>query len=82
MDKGILRRLQVLEDRPEGQIPRLSVEYEDGHTETVYGFSIIACREGVRRVTYNGQHQPSVDAAALYRALRGDEVEVVADAQH
>lgn len=77
MDKSILRRLEALENRPEGQIPRLSVEFEDGRTETVYGFSIITCREGVRRVTYNGQHQPSVDAAALYKALCGDKVEVV-----
>lgn len=82
MDKSILKRLEALENRPEVQIPRLCVEYEDGHTETVYGFSILACREGVHRAAYDGQHQPSVDAAALYMALCGDEVEVVPYAQH
>lgn len=82
MDKSILRRLEVLENRPEGQIPRLRVKYEDGHTETVYGFSILSCREGVRRVTYDGQHQPSVDAAALYAALFGGKVEVMADGEY
>lgn len=77
MDKAILKRLEALENRPEGQIPRLHVEYEDGHTDTAYGFSILACQEGVRRVTYDGQHQSSVDAAALYAALCGDGIEVV-----
>lgn len=77
MDRSILRRLEALESRPEGQIPRLCVEYEDGHTETAYGFSVLTYREGVRRVTYDGGHQPSVDAAALYAALCGDGVEVV-----
>lgn len=81
MDKSILKRLEALENRPEGQIPRLCVEYEDGHTETVYGFAILAMQECVRRVTYDGQHQPSVDAAALYIALCGDGVEVVPYAQ-
>ena len=77
MDKSILKRLEALENRPEGQIPRLCVEYEDGHTEDVMGYDIITRREGVRRVTYDGQHQPSVDAAALYAMLCGDGVEIV-----
>lgn len=82
MDKSIMKRLEALENRPEGQIPRLCVEYEDGHTETVYGLSILACREGVRRVAFDGQHQPSIDAAALYAKLCGDEMEVVPYVQH
>lgn len=73
---SIAARLERLENRPEEQIPRLYVEYEDGHTETVMGYDIITRREGVRRVTYDRQHQPSVDAAALYAALYGDSVEV------
>lgn len=72
MDRSILRRLEVLENAPQSQIPKLRVEFEDGHTETVYGFSVLAYQEGVRRVTYDGQHQPSVDAAALYGALNPD----------
>ena len=44
--------------------------------------AILACQEGVRRVTYDGKHQPSVDTAALYAALCGNEVEVVPYAQH
>lgn len=82
MDKSILKRLEALENRPEGQISRLCVEYEDGRTETVCGFAILAMQGGVRRVTYDGQHQPSADTAALYMALCGDGVEVVPYAQY
>lgn len=82
MAKGILKRLGRLENRPERQIPRLRVEYEDGHTETVTGYDILKRQDGVRRATYDGQHQPSVDVAALYTRLCGDGVEVVAYGKH
>lgn len=69
--------MERLENMPASQIPKLRVEYEDGSTETVMGYDILTRREGVLRVTYDGQHQPSIDAAALYAALCGDGVEVV-----
>lgn len=72
-----IKRLRArLENRPEGQIPKLHVEYESGRIEPVMGYDILT-REGVRRVTYDGRHQPSVDTAALYSVLFADGVEVV-----
>lgn len=71
-----------MENAPQSQIPKLRVEYEDGHTETVYGFSVLTCLEGARRLFYDDRHQPSVDTAALCMALCGDRVEVVPHAQY
>jgi len=77
MDKNILKRLKRLENRPERWIPRLYVEYTDGHKETVMGYNIITQYKGVRRVTYDGNHQPSVEVASLYAMLCGRGVEFV-----
>lgn len=81
MDKSILRRLETLESRPQSKIPVFHAELINGSTQTVYGYELLRLKD-VHRVTYDGQHQPSVDAAALYRALCGDKVEVAVDVQH
>lgn len=74
--KSISQRLAALERRPQSMIPRFTIEYADGHRENFIGTDIISHHDGIRRITFDGQHQPSVDAAALYRMLH-DDVEVV-----
>lgn len=75
--RSILTRLERLENRPGGQIPRFTIEHEDGHTEHFTGADIISHVEGVRRLYYDPQHQASLDTAVLYQMLHGDKVEVV-----
>ena len=66
-----------LENRPQGQIPRFIIECADGHKEHFIGADIISHCEGIRRIIYDPQHQPSVDIAALYQMLHGDKIEVL-----
>lgn len=74
--KSISQRLAALEHRPQSMFPRFTIEYTDGHREKFIGADIIAHHDGIRRITFDGQRQPSVDTAALYRMLH-DCVEVV-----
>ena len=69
MRLSVERRLQQLEHRPENAIPKFHVEFQDGHTETAYGGTIIRYHDGVQRITYDGTHQGAVDGAALYVAM-------------
>lgn len=76
MRTSISARLDALEHRPQSRIPRLILEYADGRQEVFSGADVIAHYAGVKRVIFDGEHQPSVDVAALYQALHED-VEVV-----
>ena len=71
MKAKIETRLAALESRPENAFPRLTLEYEDGHRERFLGLDVVSHTEGVKRVYFDGEHQASVDAAALYAALNG-----------
>lgn len=75
--RSILTRLERLENRPGGQIPRFIIEYTDGHKGYFTGADIISHHEGVKRLYYDSQHQPSLDTAVLYQMLYGGEVEVI-----
>lgn len=77
MKTSISARLDALEHRPQSIIPRLTLEYVDGRREVFAGADVIAHYAGVKRVIFDSEHQPSVDAAALYQALHKD-IEVVA----
>lgn len=74
--KSVSARLERLEHRPQGAIPRFVIEYTDGRKEHFTGADIISHYEGVRHVYFDPQHQASVDTAALY-ALLHDGIEVI-----
>ena len=67
--RSIAQRLERLEHRPESMFPRFIIEYEDGHRENFTGADLISHYAGIRRITYDAGHQPSVDTAALYSML-------------
>lgn len=75
--RNVADRLKRLENAPRSAIPKFQVEFTDGHTETVYGATIIRYHDNVKRITYDGQHQGAVDGAALYAALYPD-IEILA----
>lgn len=81
MDKSILRRLEALENSPGSRIPHFIVETVDGTTQTVHGFGLLAV-SAIRRVQFDPTQLCAQVVIDLFMALRGDGVEVVADAQH
>lgn len=72
--RSISARLELLEHRPQRQIPRFVAEFEDGHSETRWGAEILRYGkdDGVKRVRFDDEHQPSVDQIALYSMLHPD----------
>lgn len=68
-NKSITTRLAVLESAPKSMFPRFIIEYEDGHRENFTGADIISHYSGIKRIRFDGEHQPSVDTAALYSML-------------
>lgn len=76
--RSISERLRRLENRPENQIPRFVATFEDGHNETLWGAEILRYgkSDGVKRVRFDDEHQPSVDQIVLYSMLHPD-VEII-----
>lgn len=64
--KSISARLDALEHRPQNMIPRFTAVFEDGHTETFWGGEVprYGAKYGVKRIEYDGGHQPAVDVSA------------------
>lgn len=78
---SILSRLAALENRPGSRIPHFTVETVDGTTQTAHGYGLLAVSD-VRRVHFDPTQLCAQVVIDLFMALRGDGVEVVADAQH
>ena len=56
-------------------------EHVDGTTRTLYGYQLVIPRD-VRRVQYDPTQPCAQTVLDLFRKLRGDGVEVIADARY
>ena len=75
--RNVAERLRRLECRPQNQIPRFEATFEDGSIKVFWGAEVLRYGKeiGVKRVTFDGQHQNAVDTIALYGLLH-DGVEI------
>ena len=74
-------RLNRLANLPQNKIPAFRVEHVDGTTRTLYGYQLVIPHD-VRRGQYDWTQPCAQTVLDLFRKLRGDGVEVIADARY